>query len=231
MAAGTSTFSQYSVVRECQVSKVNPSADLVTSCIISCAVITGYESATNMARVHSGSTCAVWGLGAVGLSAVIACKDSGAKTVIGIDPNPAKEKIALQMGCDQFLNPKTTNVEEVLVNAGGVDYALDCVGSQSVLDCALKSLTPWGTLAVVGLGPKGNRVSVAVKDLLTGQTVVGGYMGKSKPREANQRLVNKCCAGQLDVGALVSHRIRLEEINQGFDLLKGGNAIRVVIQY
>ena len=219
------------MVRECQVAKVNPNADLTTSCIISCAVTTGYESVTNMAKVHKGSTCAVWGLGTVGLSAVMGCKDSGAKTIIGIDTNPDKETIARKLGCNQFVNPNNTIVEDVLQSTGGVDYAFDCVGSQRVLDSALKSLTPWGTLAVVGLGPKGNRVSVAVKDLLTGQTVIGGYVGKAKPREAYQRLVDKYCAGELDVSSLISHRIRLEDINHGFDTLKSGKAIRIVVQF
>ncbi|CAG2173244.1 unnamed protein product, partial [Oppiella nova] len=105
--AGTSTFSEYAVVRQSQVAKVNPSADLKTGCIIGCAVGTGYGSATNIARVHKGGKCAVWGLGAIGLSAVIGCKDSSADTIVGIDINGEKEAIARQMGCNEFINPKS----------------------------------------------------------------------------------------------------------------------------
>ena len=102
------------------------------------------------------------------------------------------------------------------------------MGSQVVIDSALKSLSPWGTLSVIGLGPKGNKVSVTVKDLLTGQTLTGGYFGNTKSRKANQQLVELFCEGKLDITSMITHRISLNDINKGFDGLKAGQTIRSV---
>ncbi|CAG2181406.1 unnamed protein product, partial [Oppiella nova] len=149
---GTSTFSEYIVVREVQVAKINPKADLKTACVIGCAVGTGYGSVVNIAKVHPGAKCAVWGLGAIGLSAVLGCKQAGAATIIGVDINPDKENIAKQFGCTRFINPKTLDepIESILQKEGGLEFAFDCIGNQQVIDSAYKSLCPWGSLTLIG---------------------------------------------------------------------------------
>ncbi|CAG2100505.1 unnamed protein product [Medioppia subpectinata] len=230
--AGTSTFAEYSVMRDSQVAKLNPLADLNSAAIIGCAVGTGYGSATNIARVHKGAKCAVWGLGAIGLSAVMGCRDAGAELIVGVDINGEKEAIARQTGCHEFLNANQLEkpLDEIL-RAKGIEFAFDCIGNQQVLDCALKSLTPWGFLTVIGLGKRGNAVTTSVAELLEGRHVAGGYFGNMKPREANQRLVDMLCAGELEIKDLITHRIRLEDINAGFDVLKAGKTIRTVIQF
>ncbi|CAG2182089.1 unnamed protein product [Oppiella nova] len=136
------------------------------------------------------------------------------------------------MGCNEFINPKSLDqpLEEVL-RAKGIEYAFDCIGNQDVLNTALKSLTPWGSLTVIGLGKRGNKVETSVAELLEGRQVAGGYFGNMKPREANQRLVDMMCAGSLKIDSMVTHRMRLEDIGRAFDVLKAGKTIRTVIEF
>jgi len=122
-------------------------------------------------------------------------------------------------------------IEEVLLKDGGIDYAFDCIGNQAVLNSGIKSLTPWGTLLVVGLGPRGNKVEATVSELLMGKTIVGGYFGNQKSREANQQLVYKYASGKLPVDQLITHRFKLDQINDAFDLLKAGKAVRSVVEF
>ncbi|CAG2178134.1 unnamed protein product, partial [Oppiella nova] len=156
--------------------------------------------------------------------------DSSADTIVGIDINGEKEAIARQMGCNEFINPKSLDqpLEEVL-RAKGIEYAFDCVGNEDVLNTALKSLTPWGSLTVIGLGKRGNKVETSVAELLEGRQVAGGYFGNMKPREANQRLVDMMCAGNLKIDSMITHRMRLEDIGRAFDVLKAGETIRTTI--
>ena len=122
-------------------------------------------------------------------------------------------------------------IEEVLQKDGGIDYAFDCVGNQGVLNSGLKSLSPWGTLLVVGLAPRGSSVNVGVKELLGGITVVGGYFGQQKSRKAIQQLVDMYVSGKLPIDPLITHRFKLEQINDAFDLLKAGKTVRSVIEF
>ena len=122
-------------------------------------------------------------------------------------------------------------IEDVLQSEGGLDYAFDCIGNKAVLDSALKSLTPWGTLVVIGLGPPGNKIEVSVAELLMGKCLTGGYFGKYKPRAANQRLVDMHCLGVLPIDDLITHRVTLKDINKAFDRLKEGKTIRTIIEF
>ncbi|CAG2168191.1 unnamed protein product, partial [Oppiella nova] len=189
--------------------KLNPKADLKNVGVIGCAVGTGYGSAVNIARVHPGSKCAVWGMGAVGLSAILGCKQAGAETIIGVDINPDKESIAKQFGCTRFINPKNIDesLETLLQSEGGIDYAFDCIGNQHVLNTAYNSLKPWGSLTVIGLGSKGSKIDVKVAELVKGRYVLGGFFGNYKPRKGNQELVEKYLNGSLPIDGLITHRI------------------------
>ncbi|CAG2174440.1 unnamed protein product, partial [Oppiella nova] len=229
--AGVSTFSEYVVVKEIQLAKLNPKADLKNVGVIGCAVGTGYGSAVNIARVHPGSKCAVWGMGAIGLSAILGCKQAGAETIIGVDINSDKESIAKQFGCTRFINPKNIDesLETLLQNEGGIDYAFDCIGNQHVLNTAYNSLKPWGSLTVIGLGSKGSKIDVKVAELVKGRYVLGGFFGNYKPRKGNQELVEKYLNGSLPIDGLITHRIRLDDINEAFECLKAGKSIRTVI--
>ncbi|CAG2102964.1 unnamed protein product [Medioppia subpectinata] len=227
MFFGTGTFAQYTVVREAQVAKVNPKANLNDICIIGCAVGTGYAGATNIAKVQRGSKCVVWGLGAIGLSTVLGCRDAGAAQIIGIDRNDYKGEIAKQLGCTRFINPKTTDkqIDDILKSEGGVDYAFDCIGSVDVIDSCLKSLHPWG------LPPRGKTVNIPSSQLLGGAHVSGGYYGNAKPRALNQHLVDLHCTDRLPIEHMITQRLNLDDINKAFDDLKAGKAIRTVIVF
>jgi Zn-dependent alcohol dehydrogenase len=122
-------------------------------------------------------------------------------------------------------------IEEILQKDGGIEYAFDCIGNQEVLNSGVKSLTPWGTQLVVGLGPPGNKVEATVSELLFGKTITGGYFGNRKSREANQQLVDKYVAGKLPIDQLITHRFKLEQINDAFDLLKAGKTLRAIIEF
>lgn len=231
--AGTGTFSEYIVLRENQVLKVDDNLDIKNACIIGCAVGTGYGNASNLAKVHFGSKCAIWGLGAIGLSTALACKELGATRIIGIDTNSEKESFGMNFGCTEFINPKHIDkpIDEFLQESGGIEYAFDCIGNKEVLLSGFKSLTPWGTLVVVGLGPRGNTIEVPVADLLTGKTITGGYFGKQKPNKVIPELVKKYMSGKLPIDSLITHRFKLEQINEAFGLLYAGKTIRAVIDF
>jgi len=154
---GTSTFAEYCVVAEISVAKVNPAAASEAVCLLGCGVSTGYGAALKTADVQSGSTCAVWGLGAVGLAVIMGCKTNGAKTIIGIDLNPEKEKVAREFGATHFINPKDLGEKSIVEHLqeefnGGPDYTFECVGNVHVMRQALESCHKgWGVSVIIGV--------------------------------------------------------------------------------
>lgn len=217
------------------MAKINKLAPLERASIIGCAVITGYGSAINVASVHEGSTCAIWGLGAIGLCVALGCKAAGAKRIIGVDNNPAKFEIAKRFGCNEFINPLGLNGKEIagtFLKQGGLDYAFECVGSVKTLEAALSSLSPWGTLVIVGLPPKATKLSFSVGKLLAGQRIIGSCVGGYKSRAGVQQLTEKYVSGELAViDHLITHQFKLDQINEAFEHLKSGKSIRSVILF
>ncbi|XP_077104071.1 alcohol dehydrogenase class-3-like [Siphateles boraxobius] len=157
---GISTFSEYTVVPEDKVTKIHPDAPLDKVCLLGCGVSTGYGAAVNTANVESGSTCAVFGLGAVGLAAVMGCKAACATRIIAVDINPDKFEIAKTFGATEFVNPKDHNkpIQEVLreLTNGGVDFAIECVGNVGVMV---------------------EELSLSPLDILLGRALKGTYFG------------------------------------------------------
>ncbi|CAG2169820.1 unnamed protein product, partial [Oppiella nova] len=198
-----------------------------------CAVGTGYASATNIAKVHKGSKCVIWGMGAIGLSVVLGCKDAGAQEIICIDRNDHKGVIAKQLGATRFINPKTSSqsVDEILKGYGGVDYAFDCIGNIDVINSCIQSLSTWGFLVLIGLPDRGQSVSIPAGKLLQGAHVSGGHFGNAKPRELNQRLVDLHCSARLPIEPMITQRLHLNNINKAFDDLRAGKTIRTVIDF
>jgi len=231
--AGIGVFSEYQVVREYQVAKINPKADLIKACVIGCAVGTGFGSAINLAQVHAGSTCAIWGLGAIGLSVVLGCKAAGAQRIIGIDINPSKFETAQKFGCTECLNPLEMTgdkgVAELFQEQGGLDYAFECIGNVRTLETALSSLSLWGTLMIIGLSPKGTQLPFSVGKLQSGQRIIGGFFGGYRSREGVEELTEKYVTGNLEINDLITHQFKLDQINEAFDHLKSGKSIRSVI--
>jgi len=184
--------------------------------------------------VRSGTTAAIWGLGAIGLNAVYGCKFAGAKNIIGIDINNDKRSIAAEFGVTEFINPKELSqpLEEYLREKyGSVDYAFECIGHQTILDTALKCLSHYGTLVMVGVAPKGTAVHYLTADLLMGRKIVGAFMGNKPCEVGYPELVRMWADGEYPVDRLVSNKFPLEQINEAFRTLKDGKCIRSLIVF
>lgn len=229
---GISTFSQYSVVQDCALAKIRPDAPLDKVFLLGCGVSTGYGAAINTANVQPDSTCAVFGLGAVGLAAVMGCKAAGAKRIIAIDINPAKFDKAREFGATECIpSQKNPKIQDVLIQAtdGGVDYALECVGNTTVMSAAFEStVDAWGVCVIVGWTETEN-MSIEVEKLLLGRTVKGTYFGGWKGADALPQLVDKYMSKQLKLDEFITHSLTLSDVNTAFQLLKSGESIRSVI--
>ncbi|KAI7801845.1 hypothetical protein IRJ41_017739 [Triplophysa rosa] len=231
---GISTFSEYTVVPEDNVTKIHPDAPLDKVCLLGCGVSTGYGAAVNTGKVEAGSTCAVFGLGAVGLAAIMGCKSADAKRIIGIDINPDKFEFAKTFGATEFVNPKDHSkpIQEVLreLTNGGVDFALECVGNVAVVRAALEACSPAGGVCVmVGWTPKGE-LSLVSEDILLGKTLKGSYFGGWKSAEAVPKLVEDYINGRLLLDEFVTHTLTLDQVNEAFDLMVSGKSIRSVLK-
>uniref|UniRef100_A0A069DYT6 S-(hydroxymethyl)glutathione dehydrogenase n=1 Tax=Panstrongylus megistus TaxID=65343 RepID=A0A069DYT6_9HEMI len=233
---GCSTFSEYTVVAEISVAKVNNEADLEKISLLGCGVPTGYGAALNTAKVEQNSTCAIWGLGAVGLAVAMGCKTAGASRIIGIDINPEKFETAKKFGCTECINPKDYQkpVQEVLVELtdGGLDFTFECVGNVITMRAALESCHKgWGTSTIVGVAPAGQEISTRPFQLVTGRTWKGTAFGGWKSRDSVPKLVEEYLNGKLDLDSFITHKLPFNEINRGFELLHSGKSLRTVLAY
>lgn len=233
---GCSTFSEYTVVADISLAKIDPTAPLDKVCLLGCGVSTGYGAALNTAKVESGSTCAIWGLGAVGLAAALGCKAAGASRIIGVDVNSDKFEKAKVFGCTEFVNPKDHKkpIQEVLIEMtdGGLDYTFECVGNVQTMRAALESCHKgWGTSVIVGVAPSGQEISTRPFQLVTGRVWKGTAFGGWKSKESIPKLVKEYQAKKLILDEFVTHTLPLEKINEGFELLHSGNCLRTVINF
>ncbi|KAJ8385776.1 hypothetical protein AAFF_G00182200 [Aldrovandia affinis] len=227
-------FSEYVVVPDISVAKIQEDAPLERVCLLGCGVSTGYGAALNSAKVQPGSTCAVFGLGAVGLAAVMGCKAAGASRIIAVDINKDKFEKAKVFGATDFVNPKDHDkpISKVLAEMtnGGVDFSLECVGNVGVMRDALESCRiAWGTCVIVGY-TEAHEVSVPPTHFLLGRTLKGSYFGGWKSVESVPRLVSDYMNNKLMLDEFVTHTLPLEKINEAFDLMTSGKSIRTVIK-
>ncbi|XP_061100783.1 alcohol dehydrogenase class-3-like [Conger conger] len=228
------TFSEYTVVAEISLTKIRKDAPLDKVCLLGCGISTGYGAAINSAKVEPGSTCAVFGLGAIGLAAVMGCKAAGASRIFAVDINKDKFPKAELLGATDFVNPKDYDkpISQVLAEMtnGGVDFALECVGSVEVMRAALESCcNAWGTCVIVGYVQEKD-MTLAPLTLLLGRTLKGTFFGGWKSVESVPKLVDDYMNKKLKVDEFVTHNLPLEEINEGFDLMTSGKSIRTVIK-
>lgn len=233
---GCSTFSEYTVVADISLAKVDPVAPLDKVCLLACGVSTGYGAALNTANVTPGSSCAIWGLGAVGLAVAFGCKQAGAKRIIGIDLNSSKFELAQKFGCTEFVNPKDHNkpIQEVLVELtdGGLDFTFECVGNVNTMRAALESCHKgWGTSIIVGVAAAGQEISTRPFQLVTGRVWKGTAFGGWKSKDSVPQLVQDYMAKKLILDEFITHTLPFEKINEGFDLLHSGNCLRAVLKY
>lgn len=233
---GCSTFSEYTVVADISLAKIDPAAPFDKVCLLGCGIPTGYGAALNTAKVEPGSTCAIWGLGAVGLAVAFGCKKAGAKRIIGVDVNPSKFEHAKTFGCTEFVNPKDHDkpIQDVLIELtdGGLDYTFECVGNVNTMRAALESCHKgWGTSVIVGVAAAGQEISTRPFQLVTGRVWKGTAFGGWKSKESVPKLVQEYLSKSLILDEFITHTLPFEKINEGFELLHTGKCLRAVLQY
>ena len=234
---GTSTFSEYTVLPEIAVAKINPKAPLDKVCLLGCGITTGIGAVLNTAKVTPGSTVAVFGLGGIGLAVVQGAVMAKASRIIAVDLNPSKWEMAKAMGATDFVNPadfKDTPIQQVIIDMtdGGVDYSFECIGNvkvmRSALECCHKG---WGESTIIGVAGAGQEISTRPFQLVTGRVWRGSAFGGVKGRTQLPGYVENYMAGNLKIDEFVSEVLPLDQINHAFDLMHEGKVIRSVIRY
>lgn len=233
---GTSTFSQYTVVDEIAVAKIDAAAPLEKVCLIGCGFSTGYGSAVKVAKVTPGSTCAVFGLGGVGLSVIMGCKAAGASRIIAVDINKDKFPKAKEVGATECINPQDYKkpIQEVIqeISDGGVDFSFEVIGRLDTMVAALLSCHgACGTSVIVGVPPDSQSLTVNPMLLLSGRTWKGAIFGGFKSKDSVPKLVDDFMAKKFSLDPLITNVLPFEKINEGFDLLRSGKSIRTILTF
>ncbi|RFA31404.1 S-(hydroxymethyl)glutathione dehydrogenase/class III alcohol dehydrogenase [Alkalilimnicola ehrlichii] len=233
---GTSTFSEYTVVPEIALAKVNKSAPLEEVCLLGCGVTTGMGAVMKTAKVQPGDTVAIFGLGGIGLSAIIGATMAKAGRIIGIDINPTKFELAKKLGATDLINPKDFDrpIQEVIVDItdGGVDYSFECIGNVNVMRSALECCHKgWGESVIIGVAGAGQEISTRPFQLVTGRVWRGSAFGGVKGRSELPGLVEDYLAGKFPLNDFITHTMGLEDINRAFELMHQGESIRSVIHF
>lgn len=232
---GTSTFSEYTVLPEISLAKINKSAPLEKVCLLGCGVTTGMGAVINTAKVKAGDTVAVFGLGGIGLSAIIGAVMAKASRIIAIDINESKFDIALKLGATDVINPKNFDkpIQDVIVEMtdGGVDFSFECIGNVNVMRSALECCHKgWGESVIIGVAPSGAEISTRPFQLVTGRVWRGTAFGGVKGRSELPDYVERYLKGEFELDTFITHTMPLEQINDAFDLMHEGKSIRTVIQ-
>ena len=233
---GTSTFSEYTVMPEISVAKVNPEAPLDKVCLLGCGITTGIGAVLNTAKVEAGSTVGVFGLGGIGLSVVQGAVMAGASRIIAIDINEDKFEMARMLGATDFVNPKNYDqpIQDVIVDLtdGGVDYSFECIGNVNVMRSALECCHKgWGESVIIGVAGAGHEISTRPFQLVTGRVWRGTAFGGVRGRSELPGYVDRYMAGEIKIDEMVTHTMGLEDINQAFDLMHDGESIRSVVLF
>jgi|TARA_B100001123_G_scaffold89547_1_gene102959 S-(hydroxymethyl)glutathione dehydrogenase/alcohol dehydrogenase len=233
---GCSTFSEYTVLPEISLAKVNPTAPLEEVCLLGCGVTTGMGAVTKTAKVQEGDTVAIFGLGGIGLSAIIGATMAKAGRIIGIDLNESKFELAKKLGATDCINPKDYDkpIQEVIVEMtdGGVDYSFECIGNVNVMRSALECCHKgWGESVIIGVAGAGQEISTRPFQLVTGRVWRGTAFGGVKGRSELPGIVEDYLAGKFALNDFITHTMSLGDINEAFDLMHEGKSIRSVIHY
>ncbi|MEO7433567.1 MAG: S-(hydroxymethyl)glutathione dehydrogenase/class III alcohol dehydrogenase [Dokdonella sp.] len=234
---GTSTFSEYTVLPEIALAKINPAAPLDKVCLLGCGVTTGIGAVLNTAKVEPGASVAVFGLGGIGMSVIQGAVMAKAGRIVVVDMNPEKFVMAKQLGATDFINPKDypdTPIQQVIVDLtdGGVDYSFECIGNvkvmRSALECCHKG---WGESIIIGVAGAGQEISTRPFQLVTGRVWRGSAFGGVKGRSHLPGYVDRYMSGEFKIDQFVSAVLPLDQINHAFELMHDGKVIRSVIQY
>jgi S-(hydroxymethyl)glutathione dehydrogenase/alcohol dehydrogenase len=231
---GTSTFAEYTVMPQIALARIDPQAPLDRACLFACGLSTGLGAAMFTAQVEPGSTCVVFGAGMVGLGAVAGARLRGAERIICVDLSEERLELATGQGATETLIGDENTVERLLEMTGGfgADYTFEATGNVKVMRQAVEAARMgWGLATMCGVAGKGETLDVVPRFLITGRRVAGSSFGGVKGRDQVPQLVDRYLRGDIDVDAFLSHRITLDEVNKGFDLMHHQDGIRSVIDF
>ncbi|MAN76588.1 MAG: S-(hydroxymethyl)glutathione dehydrogenase/class III alcohol dehydrogenase [Rhizobiales bacterium] len=239
---GCSTFSNYTVMPEIALAKIDSSAPFDKVCYVGCGVTTGVGAVLNTAKVEQGATAVVFGLGGIGLNVIQGLRMAGADMIIGVDLNNDKKSWGERFGMTHFVNPREIDGDIVshLVamtrrgadQIGGADYTFDCTGNVTVMRQALEaSHRGWGKSVIIGVAGAGQEISTRPFQLVTGRTWMGTAFGGARGRTDVPKIVDWYMSGKIEIDPMITHTLRLEDINEGFELMHSGESIRSVVLY
>jgi len=231
---GTSTFAEYTVMPAIALAKVSPEAPLDRACLFACGLSTGLGAAMYTAKVEAGTTCVVFGAGMVGLGAVAGCRLQGADRIVCVDLSQERLQMARHQGATDVMIGGADTVEAILEMTGGfgADHTIEATGLVGVMRQAVESARMgWGLATMCGVAGKGETIAIIPRLLITGRRVAGSSFGGVKGRDQVPQLVQRYLDGDIDVDAFLSHRLTLDEVNRGFDLMHAQDGIRSVIEF
>ncbi len=229
---GVSGFAEYATISRRSCVKVDRELPLDEAALFGCAVLTGVGAVINTAKVPAGTTVAVVGLGGVGLSSILGAVASGASRVVAVDLSDEKLGLARQLGATDTFNAGSPDAVNEIREAvkGGVEYAFEMAGSVRALDLAYKITRRGGTTVTAGLPPPSHTLALSPVNLVAEErTLKGSYIGTCVPVRDLPRYIDLYRRGKLPVDRLMSKHLRLDEINEGFDLLAQGKVVRQVV--
>jgi S-(hydroxymethyl)glutathione dehydrogenase/alcohol dehydrogenase len=233
---GTSTFANYTVVPEIALAKIREDAPFDKVCYIGCGVTTGIGAVINTAKVEPGANVVVFGLGGIGLNVIQGARLAGANMIVGVDLNPGRRELAEKFGMTHFVNPQEVEGDLVpyLVNLtkGGADYSFECIGNVNVMRQALECCHKgWGVSVIIGVAGAGQEISTRPFQLVTGRVWKGTAFGGAKGRRDVPKIVDWYMDGKINIDDLITHKLALEDINKGFELMHSGESIRSVVVF
>ena len=234
---GCSTFSNFTVLPEIAVAKIREDAPFKTSCYIGCGVTTGVGAVVNTAKVQVGENVVVFGLGGIGLNVLQGARMAGASRIIGVDINPDREEWGRRFGMTDFIDARRLSREDTVaailtLTDGGADFTFDCTGNTEVMRTALEAChRGWGTSIIIGVAEAGKEIATRPFQLVTGRNWRGSAFGGAKGRTDVPRIVDWYMNGKIEIDPMITHVLRLDDINRGFDLMHAGESIRSVVVY
>jgi len=233
---GTSTFANYTVVPEIALAKIREDAPFDKVCYIGCGVTTGIGAVINTAKVEPGANVVVFGLGGIGLNVIQGARLAGANMIVGVDLNPSRKVLAEKFGMTHFVNPKEVEGDLVpylvSLTQGGADYSFECIGNVDVMRQALECCHKgWGVSVIIGVAGAGQEIKTRPFQLVTGRVWKGTAFGGAKGRRDVPKIVDWYMDGKINIDDLITHQLKLEDINQGFDLMHAGTSIRSVVVF
>src|SRR4051794_1003633 len=234
---GCSTFSNYTVLPEIAVAKIRDDAPFDSACYVGCGVTTGVGAVVNTAKVEAGANCVVFGLGGIGLNVIQGLKLVGAAMIVGVDINPDREEWGRRFGMTHFVNARGKTGNEVVfeiqqLTDGGADYTFDATGNTDVMRQALEAChRGWGESIIIGVAEAGKEIATRPFQLVTGRVWKGTAFGGARGRTDVPKIVDWYMNGKIEIDPMITHTLKLEEINKGFDLMHEGKSIRSVVVF